>query len=79
MAAAVSAGTFLAAMSSSGTVTSGDGQTPAAELVLELRVLPGEPMRGELVGPDGRSSTVFCGWADLMSAITAERTATPSP
>lgn len=41
-------------------------------IVLELSLLPGDPVSGT-VGLPGRSPTPFQGWIDLMSAINSLR------
>jgi hypothetical protein len=50
---------------------------PDSELVLELIILPGEPVRGS-VGKSGQSTPrPFHGWIDFMAALNSLRQPDP--
>lgn len=40
---------------------------------ISLRIDPGEPLTGTLTSNSQTAGTPFCGWMDLIAAITAHR------
>jgi hypothetical protein len=58
---------------SGATAHGASSELPPRPVVISLRIEPGEPISGMLTTSAQTTGTPFCGWMELIAAITARR------